>query len=388
MLSAFLSPFRSGAEACAEEVALRLSNQFDISIVTARMRRHLPRHDVLRGKVPVIRVGCGFGIDKWLFPFWAPFVVWRVNNAYQSKNLSIRLCSSRVSEPERSEGERIERRHSLTREEFIIHAVLETFAGLALLFCKYLIPEARRILTLQTLNRNFLKCPIIRSAHHVIAISTPLKTIAEECGAKEVVLIPNGIDLGRVIALPKVPGRILFVGRLEHMKGVDILLHAFSKVQSEHAHLRIVGDGSKRKELESLVVALGIRDRVTFVGYVPVEHVYEEFAKAEIFCGLSRTEALGNVFLEAQASGCAVIGTTVGGIPDIVNDGMTGLLVPPDDARSASQAMQKFVDDAALRTRFVTKAQEHAKTYGWDDVSTQYGKIYEKVYIGRGDHSQ
>lgn len=379
MLSAFLSPFRSGAEACAEEVALRLSDQFDITIVTARLKRHLPRKDFLRGKIPVIRIGCGFGIDKWLFPFVAPIVVWRIHHDVRSKSLSTRLCSSRASEPERSEGERGERQHSLAREELIIHAILETFAGLALLFCRFLVPSTKRILTLQTLNRHFLKCPIIRSAHGITAISSPLKTIAINCGAKDVTLIPNGIDFDRVLTLGKERGRILFVGRLESMKGIDTLLLAFAHVKGEGVHLRIVGDGSKRKELESLAATLGIASRVTFVGFVPVEHVYEEFAKAEIFCGLSRSEALGNVFLEAAASGCAVIGTTVGGIPDIVKDGITGILVPPDDAKSAAQAMQKLVDDAALRTRLSTSAREQAKTYGWDTVSEQYKKIYKRL---------
>ena len=384
ILSAFLAPFRSGAEACAEEVALRLSDQFDIMIVTARLRKDLPRHDMLRGKVPVVRVGLGLPIDKWLFPLLAPFAVrscvgaprWGARERIMLPQGSPpHFTNSRRQGYDRQEA--TSGRAASPYEPLIIHAILETFAGLALLFCRLLIPSAKRILTLQTLNRSLLKSPIIRAAHKVTAISTPLQKIAEDCGANNVALIPNGIDLDRVVAFQKVSGRILFVGRLEPMKGVDTLLHAFAKVRGDGIHLRIVGDGSQRQKLESLALELGITDRVTFVGYVPVEHVYEEFAKAEIFCGLSRSEALGNVFLEAQASGCAVIGTNVGGIPDIVKHGETGLLVSPDDVDAAAQAMQSLIEDPLLRERLSTNTS--FVMYDWRTISRQYANVYYSV---------
>lgn len=349
ILSTFLSPFRSGAEACAEEVALRLHDHYDITIITARMRRDLPKEDVLRGKVKVIRVGLGFGFDKWLFPFLAPFTV-----------------RSHAGAP-----------------PIIIHAILETFAGLALYFCKYLVPNAIRILTLQTLNRMFLKGFLIRSADHVTAISSALVHIAQEFGRNDVTLIPNGIDMSRVLTLGKDSGRILFVGRLEKMKGVDMLLRAFAQVRGEGVHLRIVGDGSQRQALENLSNELGLGTKVTFVGFVPVEHVYEEFAKAEIFCGLSRSEALGNVFLEAQAEGCAVIGTNVGGIPDIVKDGVTGLLVPPDDIGAAAHAMQRIIDDPQFRSGLAERGREYAKKYDWSIISGNYELVYKNACVNK-----
>lgn len=154
-LSAFLSPYRSGAEAMVEEVALRLADAYDITIVTGRYSRKLLRRDTLQGKVSIIRVGLGLPIDKWLFPFLAPLQL-------------------RVLKPD------------------IVHAVLETFAGLALFFCRC---KAKKILTLQTTNRSFLKGTIIRSPDTVTAISTALVKIAALYGRKDVVLIPNGIDL-------------------------------------------------------------------------------------------------------------------------------------------------------------------------------------------------
>ncbi|MBI2117893.1 glycosyltransferase family 4 protein, partial [Candidatus Peregrinibacteria bacterium] len=270
ILSAFLSPFRSGAEACVEEVAARLAGRFDITIVTAKLQK-LPgvSWQLLGGRgVRVIRVGIGCSFDKWLFPFLAPFVV--------------RRCR-----PD------------------IVHAVLETFAGAALFFCRWMHPQARRVLTLQTTNRSFLKCPIVRSAHRVTAISSVLVEAAHRCG-REAALIPNGVDFAAIRAAcarhPKVSGRILFVGRLEKMKGVDTLLSAFREVVEKfpQAHLRIVGDGSQKSLLVARCSLLVQQGKIVFAGHISQPDLYSEFVEAEIFCALPRSEAMGNVFLEAQ----------------------------------------------------------------------------------------
>ncbi len=346
ILSAFLSPLRSGAEACAEEVALALSEDFDFTIVTSRMRRGLPRRDMLLGRIPVIRVGFGCTFDKWLYPFLAPFVILRLR-------------------PD------------------IVHAVLETFAGLALVFCF----GYKRVLTLQTTNRSFLKRWILRHPDRVTAISSALRDVAAVCGRRDVTVIPNGIDVAAIQASVerhrRVLGRVLFVGRLERQKGVDTLLRALARaivsgewrVDSD-GHLHVVGDGTQRKSLEHLAVELGISGHVTFLGYVPALSVYDEYAQAEIFCGLSRSEALGNVFLEAQAAGCAVLATNVHGIPEIVKDGETGLLVPPDDVASASASLQQLLNDTALRDRLSRAAFRNAEKYDWKWIAERYAEIY------------
>jgi glycosyltransferase involved in cell wall biosynthesis len=356
ILSAFLSPFRSGAESCAEEVALRLSDDFDITIVTARLRRRLPKRGMLGETVPVVRVGFGYGFDKWLFPFLAP--------------ISVRRASRRPPQC----------------DACIIHAVLETFAGLALHFCRYTCPRAKRMLTLQTTNRSFLKSMIVRSPHRVTAISRALSEIAKELGREDVTVIPNGLDLSMMPKREKVQGRILYVGRLEKWKGVDALLTAFADLGKGErgkgngdSHLRIVGEGSERRNLEELSQNLGITDRVTFTGFIPIPKVYEEFADAEIFCSLTKSEALGNVFLEAQAAGCAVIGTNIGGVPDAVRDGETGLLVPPHDVHAAAYTLERLLRNAALRTRLSHAGHENAKKYDWDLIARKYSALYDSL---------
>lgn len=338
ILSAFLTPFRSGAEACAEEVPLALSSDFDFTIVTAKLRSDLPRADMLQGKIPVVRVGVGLPIDKWLFPFLAPLAV-------------------RKLRPD------------------IVHAVLETFAGLALACCR-LVTSAKRILTCQTTNRTFLKGFIVRSADVVTVISNALKTIAHNLGRRDVTVIPNGIHVSMFHPQQKVGGRVLFVGRLEKMKGVDVLLTAFAQLRITNNELRIVGDGAERKNLEALAEELGIADRVTFVGRVAPENIATEYEQAQIFCGLSRSEALGNVFLEAQAAGCAVVATNVGGIPDIVAHGQTGLLVESDNVHAAAEAITKLFSDHALRQNLAEAGMKNASRYDWSAVAGQYANLY------------
>jgi glycosyltransferase involved in cell wall biosynthesis len=340
ILSTFLSPFRSGAEACAEEIAVALSSQFDITLVTARLRRDLSARDTLQERVPVVRVGLGYPIDKWLFPFLAPFAVAGIK-------------------PD------------------IVHAVLESYAGLAMVLCKFT-SRAKRLLTCQSTNTTFLVRLMHRTAHRITVISSVLLKRAQIFGRRDALLIPNGLHCNAVPTRERIAGRLLFVGRLEHVKGVDTLLYALTLLPS-HVHLRIVGDGKKRSNLQILANRLHIRDRVDFLGYIPVPAVYDEYARAEIFCGLSRSEALGNVFLEAQAAGCAVVAARTGGIPDIVQHEVTGLLVPPNNPQAAAGAIGMLLNDDALRGRLSAAGKLNAAQYDWSAIAPRYAKIYETL---------
>jgi glycosyltransferase involved in cell wall biosynthesis len=276
----------------------------------------------------------------------------------------------------------------------IIHAVLESFAGLALIFSRPLVPRAKTILTCQSTNTSFLVRFMHRHVDRVVVISRALVQRAQKFGRTDALLIPNGIDvraIGRACSeASKVPGRILFVGRLEPMKGVDTLLRAFARLREEtaagaelpfRAHMRIVGCGSNERALKRLSADLGIADDVTFVGFVPIPRVYQEFAEAQIFCGLSRSEALGNVFLEAQAAGCAVIATRTGGIPDIVEDGRTGLLVPPDDAAVAARALRELLSDPRRWAELARAGLAHVQTYDWSGIVARYAELYRTLLM-------
>ena len=168
------------------------------------------------------------------------------------------------------------------------------------------------------------------------------------------------------------------------MKGADTLLHAFAHIAAAHPSgtLIIVGDGSQAKPLKRLAVSLAIADRVRFLGRLTGPLLWNQYAEAAVFCGLSRSEALGNVFLEAQAAGCAVIATRVGGIPDSVKDGISGLLVPPDDPPAAAAAIERVLRDPALLRQLADAGVRNASDYDWDVIAEQYGEVYASLLFG------
>jgi glycosyltransferase involved in cell wall biosynthesis len=159
------------------------------------------------------------------------------------------------------------------------------------------------------------------------------------------------------------------------MKGLETLLEVFKifKKNGDAFTAHVVGEGSLKK---SLMAAATNIPEVTFTGFIPAPALYKEYAEAEIFCGLSRSEALGNVFLEAEAAGCAIVATRVGGIPEIVNDGETGMLVAPDDAASAAESIARLLNEAHLRKMYGDRAIAHAQEYDWDPIARQYAALY------------
>jgi glycosyltransferase involved in cell wall biosynthesis len=120
---------------------------------------------------------------------------------------------------------------------------------------------------------------------------------------------------------------------------------------------------------------------VEFLGRLTDLRLHRQFAEAEIFAGLSRSEALGNIFLEAQAAGCAVLATRTGGIPDIVHDDKSGLLIPPDDEKAAAEALEKLATDPQLRERLVKAGRENVLRYDWDLIAPKYAEVYRSLLL-------
>jgi glycosyltransferase involved in cell wall biosynthesis len=177
------------------------------------------------------------------------------------------------------------------------------------------------------------------------------------------------------------------------VKGFDQLLRAFVRVRDSsaaptNAHLRIVGDGSQRSNLEQLASRLGISEYVTFVGRVPPDDIAPEYAQAEVFCALPRSEALGNVFLEAQAGGCAVVAPEVGGIsdlrpPDVRNSGLGWELRPEHAEEDAQHAIVMLLTHEDVRRKIAASGIANAVRYDWDTIAAQYADVYDRV-LGTG----
>jgi rhamnosyl/mannosyltransferase len=167
-------------------------------------------------------------------------------------------------------------------------------------------------------------------------------------------VVPLGVDVGRFHPAERTavgPLRLAFVGRLRYYKGLDTLLHALTLVPE--AELVVVGSGPMREDWERLVSSLGLGGRVTFAGEVDDEDLPGWYQRADAFVlpANARAEAFGTVLVEAMACGLPCITTEVGsGTSWVVQDGQTGLVVPPLDPPALAGAIRKL-HDADLRAR-------------------------------------
>jgi glycosyltransferase involved in cell wall biosynthesis len=186
----------------------------------------------------------------------------------------------------------------------------------------------------------------------------------------------------RRATLPAHPPRVLFVGGNMQRKGMPHLISAAAEVARAVPDVEFVvaGRDAAQVRMEALCDAHGVRARFRFLGLQSQEQLIERYAESDVFVLPALTEALGLVFLEAMAAGVPVIGTRVGGIPEIVEDGVNGLLVPPENPSALAAALVRLLSDAALRAQF-TQAGLHTLTRF--DVPTMMQRTYE-LYGERG----
>jgi len=207
---------------------------------------------------------------------------------------------------------------------------------------------------------------LLHSASHIIAVSNEIKDLLiREYGilTKSISVIPNGYDdelvkqiqtdiadqaIGKNITL-------VFVGGLRSVKDPLTLIDAFMML-SEHqknVQLHIVGDGDLRLIIERKIKFYGLQDRITLHGYLLHGNVLRILSSSDIFVLTSVEEGLPTSLIEAMALGKAVIATNVGGIPEVVKDGMNGILVSPKSPKSVSEALEKLLTNLELRKKWL-----------------------------------
>jgi glycosyltransferase involved in cell wall biosynthesis len=184
--------------------------------------------------------------------------------------------------------------------------------------------------------------------------------------------VPNGIDLERFrnpgdrkkirreLGIPHGHRVIGMVANFVPVKGHTDLLHALPIVVGRFPEtlLLLAGEGPLRQEMEALCRSLGIESRVRFLGYRP--DVAPLLAALDVGVLCSRMETFGNAIIEMMAAGVPVVGTKVGGIPEVVGHEKTGLLVPPSDTDALAGAMIRLLEDGAFRNRLGETARKEA----------------------------
>ncbi|WP_165372812.1 glycosyltransferase family 4 protein [Pengzhenrongella frigida] len=219
-------------------------------------------------------------------------------------------------------------------------------------------------------------CSAFTAAHLVAGYGLP-------AGRGQVV--PNGIDTQEAggQAPPWLPvSYVLGVGRLVHNKGFDLLIDAFATLDRDDVRLVIGGDGPELGALRAQVDALGLSGQVLLPGRLSRAEVVAVMAGATALVVPSRIEAFGITILEGWRAGIPVVATRRGGPPEFVADGVTGLLVDPEDRGQIANAIATLLDEPALAARLGTAGRTAVRGYTWADVAARYEGIYREVGAG------
>jgi 2-deoxystreptamine N-acetyl-D-glucosaminyltransferase/2-deoxystreptamine glucosyltransferase len=196
--------------------------------------------------------------------------------------------------------------------------------------------------------------------------------------------VPSGFDpaLFAVPAADVLPGvarpRIGYVGRLAPQKRADTLVRAFGRMR-ERASLVVVGDGPDRALVERLAAESPAADRITLAGFVEHARVPAVLASLDVLVLPSAYEEMGSVLTEAMAAGLPVVASDVGGIPEVVRHGVSGLLVPPGDVGALAAALDRVTADDVLRARLAAGARARSAEYGWPALSARVAAVYDRV---------
>jgi glycosyltransferase involved in cell wall biosynthesis len=173
---------------------------------------------------------------------------------------------------------------------------------------------------------------------------------------------------------------IVAMGRLTYQKGFDILLSAFHKVADKDCdwQLLILGEGNMQLDLEKMRAALGLTNKVIFLG--SINKPFAILKKAELFVMSSRYEGFGNVLIEAMACGLPVISTDCpSGPSEIIRDGVDGILVPNGDVEALAAAMERLMSDEVERQRLANRATEVTERFSLDKVMGMWEKLVDQV---------
>lgn len=194
-------------------------------------------------------------------------------------------------------------------------------------------------------------------------------------------VIYNAVDLEHFRpspAPPEGPPSLVVVANLKRYKGQERFLRAFELVVRDipEASAFLVGEGPDRRRLGQLTSQLGIERNVSFVGQVLDPRPF--VARSHVAALTSTHEGFPNAILEAMAMGCPVVATRVGGIPELVRDGVDGLLTSLEPA-SIATAILTLLRDGSLRAQMAVEARRRAEGFGWDRVVQETEAVYQRV---------
>ena len=235
----------------------------------------------------------------------------------------------------------------------------------------------------------------IAHAKFVTTCTTYNQAHLEQLTQRRIELVYHGLDLAALTPAPR-PTRVdpwplvLSVGQLKEKKGFKHLTRACGLLKSRGVEFRceIIGEGPQRGELEQLVADCGLQDTVALRGALPNAEVMAQYGRATLFvlpcvvAGNADRDGIPNVLLEAMASRVSVITTRLSGIPELVEDGVTGLLVDPGDETALAEAIVRLLNDAELRGRLARQGRRRVEERF--DIRVNTGRLVELLEAAPG----
>ncbi|MEW6232375.1 MAG: glycosyltransferase [Chloroflexota bacterium] len=222
-------------------------------------------------------------------------------------------------------------------------------------------------------------------------------------------IVPGGVDTLLFRPIPKAQARrhleledgarvVLFVGRLDPIKGIEVLFGAFARLCANHSsgpcRLLVVGgdrdrERDKLQALRETAAGLGVAPEVQFIGSVEQQHLPYYYSAADVCVVPSYSESFGLVAMEAMACGTPVIASRVGGLQFTVQDGHTGFLVPPRDLSALADRMESLLRRPELAARMGKAGVERAREYSWarvaESILAVYGELRQVARLPEGD---
>ena len=364
-------PLVGGAEIAIKEITDRLAN-YKFDMVTARIKPGLSSREQI-GNITVHRVGFGKAFDKYLLPILGVIKALRIAPA---------------------------------KDVPIIWPMMASFGGFAALIYTWIRPRTKMMLTLQEgdppesiLKRVGIFKPlflrIFKRADAIQAISKFLANWGKEMGFKgEPEVIPNGVNIPHFSKKISLEQRyelrssfgfsdsdtvLVTASRLVLKNGTDDIIKSLKHLPENYKAL-VIGDGDDRQMLDSLVAELGLPSRVVFLGQKSHAELPALIQSADIFIRPSLSEGLGNSFLEAMTAGLPIIGTPVGGIPDFLTDGETGIFCEPKNPESIATATRRIQEEPGLRDKLIRQgATLVAEQYSWEGIAGKMNKMFNSL---------
>ncbi|MFA5185802.1 MAG: glycosyltransferase family 4 protein [Patescibacteria group bacterium] len=364
-------PLVGGAEVAMKEVTDRLPGR-ELHLVCAKIQSGLKRTEKI-GNVTVHRCGFGKPVDKYLLPILGVMRAVRIARA---------------------------------KDVDCIWSLMASYGGFTALAYTWVRPRTKLLLTLQEGDPlehyakragrlQFLHEKIFKRADAIQAISNFLAEWAMKMGFKgKPEVIPNGVDIAKFTQRIPFEKRmelrtgfgfsendivLVTASRLSLKNGIDDLIRSLSYLPPNFKTL-IAGDGEDRDKLRVLAEQKGLTERVVFLGSRSHDELPAILQSADIFVRASLSEGLGNSFLEAMAAGLPIIGTPVGGIPDFLTDGETGVFCKPRDPESIAAAAKRIQEEPGLKERIVRQGEALVKEkYGWEGIAQRIDEMLKSL---------